>query len=268
MTAPFVTELFIYPIKSCGGIAVPEAAIVDRGFRFDRRWMITDTNGTFLTQRSHPRLALARVSLVEDRISITSNGLNSAHIPVEIREGKSVEVEVWQNRVRALRGNPEVEEWFSTLLGQPCWVVHMPQESIRPVRPDYATHGEHIAFSDAFPFLLLSRASLDDLNLRLPNPIPMNRFRPNIILGGCGPYAEDTWKEIRIGSVPFTVAKPCARCVTTTVDQATGKKSDEPLRTLATYRNVDGEVMFGQNLLHRSPGTIRAGDMVEITTAR
>ena len=266
MTSPFVSELFIYPIKSCAGIPVPKASVVDRGFRLDRRWMVTDTDGKFLTQRSHPRLALAKLGLESDRLSVTADVMEKVLTPAEIFEGDSVEVEVWKSRVRALRGTREIEEWFSTLLDQPCLVVHMPDSSIRPIRPDYAKRGEHIAFSDAFPFLLISQASLDDLNRRLVVPLPMNRFRPNIVVGNCGAYAEDNWKEIRIGSIPLTVAKPCARCATTTVDQETGSKSAEPLRTLATYRNVNGDVMFGQNLIHRASGVLHVGDPLEITT--
>lgn len=257
-----VSELNIYPIKSCGGISVREAAVVERGFQYDRRWMVTDRNGMFLTQRNHPKLALAVTSLNGNHILITSSNLDQVRIPLELPEGETIPVEVWGSQVNALRGPKEADGWFSVLLGHPCLLVHMPSTAIRTVSHSSALKSDHIAFPDAFPFMLLSEASLDDLNGRLAEPVPMNRFRPNIVVRGCAPYEEDTWRDLRIGSLPFLGAKPCARCTTTTVDQATAVKGVEPLQTLASYRNRNGDVLFGQNLLHRAKGVLRIGDIL------
>ncbi|MEX2116626.1 MAG: MOSC N-terminal beta barrel domain-containing protein [Bacteroidota bacterium] len=257
-----VSELNIYPIKSCGGIAVREAVVVERGFEYDRRWMVTDRNGMFLTQRNHPKLALAATELSGGRVVLSAPNLDQVQIPLELSEGESIPVEVWKSRVNALRGPREADEWFSTLLGLPCLLVHMPSNALRPVSHASASKTDHIAFSDAFPVLLISEASLDDLNGRLAQPVPMNRFRPNIVVRGCGPYEEDTWKDLRIGSIQFLGPKPCDRCSTTTVDQSTGIRGAEPLRTLATYRNRNGDILFGQNLIHKAHGILRVGDIL------
>jgi uncharacterized protein YcbX len=263
-----VSELNLYPIKSCGGMPVSEAVVVERGFQYDRRWMVTDRAGMFLTQRNRPKLALAATTLSGRHISISAPNLGQTRIPLELSEGETIQVEVWGSRVDALRGPREADEWFSTLLGHPCLLVHMPSGAMRPIRHSSALETDHIAFSDAFPLLLISEASLEDLNGRLADPVPMNRFRPNIVVSGCSPYEEDTWGDMLIGSLRFLGAKPCDRCATTTVDQATGVKGVEPLRTLATYRNRNGEVMFGQNLIHKSRGTLRVGDLLKPLPAK
>ncbi len=255
-----VSELNIYPIKSCGGVSVREAVVVERGFQYDRRWMITDRNGMFLTQRNHPKLSLAATEMEGDHFVLSARNQEEMRIPLELPEGENISVEVWGSRVEGLRGIREADEWFSALLGLPCLLVYMPASAIRPVSHTSAKKTDHIAFSDAFPFLLISEASLEDLNSRLDKPVPMNRFRPNIVVRGCRPYEEDTWNELQIGTLPFLPAKPCDRCTTTTVDQATGIKGVEPLRTLATYRNRNGDVLFGQNLIHKSQGILRVGD--------
>lgn len=257
-----VTGLSIYPIKSCGGMAVKEVGVVERGFQYDRRWMLTDRNGIFLTQRNHPKLALAATKLSGEHIALSAPGLDPVQIPLELAEGEPIQTEVWGSKVKALQASREAHEWFSTLLGVPSLLVHMPASSLRPVQHSSALKTDHIAFSDAFPVLIISEASLEDLNSRLVQPVPMNRFRPNIVVRGCGPYEEDTWKDLRIGALSFLGAKPCDRCATTTVDQSTGIKGTEPLRTLAGYRSRDGGVYFGQNLIHRSQGILRLGDVL------
>jgi len=257
-----VSALNIYPIKSCGGMSVKEAVVVERGFQYDRRWMVTDRNGMFLTQRNHPKLSLAVTRMKDGHFAISAPDHEEVQIPLEPRDGEKIPVEVWGSRVDALRGSREADEWFSSLLGLPCLLVFMPSTAIRPVSHSSAMKTDHIAFSDAFPFLLISEASLEDLNGRLEQPVPMNRFRPNIVIRGCGPYEEDTWHELQIGSLPFLAAKPCDRCTTTTVDQATGVKGVEPLRTLANYRNRNGDVLFGQNLIHKFHGVLRIGDIL------
>lgn len=266
--APTVSGLFIYPVKSCGGISVSEASIEERGFRHDRRWMVTDDQGRFLTQREHPRLALARTAITDGVLEIHAKGMPTVGMPVEPSDGEEMAVEVWGQFVRALRGPGPVDAWFEQLLGVPCRIVHMPERSERVMKPKDAPEGRRIAFPDAFPFLLLSEASLEDLNGRTDQTYPMNRFRPNIVVAGCGPFAEDRWKEITIGGVPFDVVRPCERCATITVDQATGIRSTEPLRTLAAYRSEGARVFFGQNILHRAQGVLRVGQEVVIQSSR
>lgn len=169
-------------------------------------------------------------------------------------------VEVWGDRCLAWSMGNDARIWFSTMLGTPCELVYMPDESDRPT--DHGAFGREnqVSFADSYPFLLISEASLADLNQRLDTPIPMNRFRPNLVVSGCDAFSEDHWTEIRIGNVPFQVAKSCSRCTIPTVDQATGKRSPEPLKTLATYRHWDGQIWFGQNLIHHTLGTLNVGD--------
>ncbi|MFL5546924.1 MAG: MOSC domain-containing protein, partial [Gemmatimonadales bacterium] len=157
--------------------------------------------------------------------------------------------------------------WFSEFLGIPCSMVHMPAESLRPTNPAYDPSGSRVSFADAYPLLLISEESLADLNGRLAQPLPMNRFRPNLTVSGGGPFAEDRWSRVEIGSVVLNLVKPCDRCVITTTDQTTTERGVEPLRTLATYRKVDGKVYFGQNAVHEAPGRLRVGDAVSVSDA-
>jgi hypothetical protein len=171
---------------------------------------------------------------------------------------------VWDDAVDAISAGDEAQKWFSAYLDIPSRLVFMPENSIRRVEPDYDIHNDIVSFADGFPLLLISQHSLDDLNNRLVTPVPMNRFRPNVVVKGSGAFAEDRWKKIRIGTMLFYVVKPCSRCITTTVDQETGIQGKEPLATLSRYRKVDGNVLFGQNLIPESIGTINVGDCVEI----
>lgn len=264
MSSIIVSSLNIYPIKSCAGIPVSIAVIDRRGFRNDRRWMIVDSTGKFLTQRVLPRLSLVKTSIEPYSLTVTGPSMAPLDLPVELSGSPTTEVEVWGDRVQALQAGPEARAWFSQFLGIDCQPVFMPESSSRVVDPQNSSQERPISFADGFPFLLISEASLEDLNSRLPEPILMNRFRPNIVVRGCDPYAEDSWKSIRIGGVRFQVAKPCARCVTTTVDQAKGTAGKEPLHTLSLYRNRNGKVLFGQNLTHEGTGMLRVGDQVAL----
>jgi uncharacterized protein YcbX len=205
-----LSGLYVYPIKSCAGISMDSAELSATGLRHDRRWMLVDGDGKFMSQRAHPRMALRF----------------------------------------------------------PCRLVRKPDDDPRLVDSHYAENGDQVGFADGFAFLLISEASLEELNDRLEDPLPMNRFRPNFVVRGCNPYAEDGWGHVRIGDVSFRVAEACPRCAITTTDQETGARGKEPLRTLATYRKFDGEVFFGRNLIHDTLGTVRVGDSVEVTPRR
>ncbi len=265
-----VQDLYIYPVKSLGGIRLDEALALQKGFEFDRRWMLVDESGKFISQRVEHRLALLQASTNGDGITIQhkQNPEISISIPFQQSSIGCMVVSVWDNLVEANHLGKEQDDWFSEFLGKPCRFVFQPETGKRPVSLKYAENQEQVSFADAFPYLLISQASLDELNSRLAVPVPMNRFRPNIVVSGTQPFEEDSWAEIQVGEVRFKVAKPCARCVLTTVDQETGTKGTEPLATLAQYRSIDNKVMFGQNLIALNRGIIRAGDPVKVLSLK
>jgi uncharacterized protein YcbX len=263
-----VASLFYYPVKSCRGIAVEAATLDRRGIVGDRRFMIVDEWGRFISQRSHPQLALVDVRIDDGQLRFAAPGADSVTIPI-VRTGMPRSVVVWQDECDAIDQGPAASEWLSEFLETKVDLVRIDDGFKRPIDPTYAVRStDEVAFADAYPLLVISEESLDDLNTRLDEPVLMNRFRPNIVVRGGGPYAEDQWRRVRFGDVSASVVKPCARCSITTVDQATGTRSKEPLRTLATYRfDPERDVLFGQNAIHSAPGTIRVGDAVEVVSA-
>jgi uncharacterized protein YcbX len=229
--------------------------------------MVVGEDGRFLSQREHHRLALVRVRLGEDRLFLEAPELPTLEVVFEGGKGQTSRVQVWDDECPAVTESADAAMWFSKHLGCSARLVRMAGDDARPLASSSAQLGDHVSFADGFPFLLLSIASLDGLNRRLSLPVPMDRFRPNIVIDGCEPHAEDEWHRVQIGEVEFRVAKPCARCVVTTVDQVTGERKREPLRTLSTYRTVDGQVLFGQNLVHVGRGVVRVGDPVAPLTS-
>jgi uncharacterized protein YcbX len=264
MTEFKLTGIYIYPIKSAAGIALETAQVQARGFQYDRQWMVVDEAGKFMTQRQFPRMALIRVRQSTEQLIIEAPAQEPLSIPLNLNSDDRISVEVWGDICDAIPLGETVEQWFSEFLEMPCQLVYLPDNSLRPVNSRYATNNEQVSFADAFPFLLISEASLQDLNQRLDEPVPMNRFRPNLVISGCEAFAEDHWRSIRIGAIPFRVAKPCDRCVITTVDQNSGIRGKEPLQTLAQYRRWDGKIWFGQNLIQEQLGILKVGDYVEI----
>jgi uncharacterized protein YcbX len=272
MSNATLSEINIYPIKSLGGISLSETLVEVCGPRYDRRWMLADAQGRFITQREFPKMATLQLSVNENHLNVTA-GDESLDIPFDTETvGNEIGVEVWGSFFTAETGYPQASQWFSDILGTNCQLVRMNQNSNRAVNPDYAVNKlkDKVSFADGYPYLLIGEGSLSDLNSKLATPVPMNRFRPNLVVSGVDPFAEDGWKKIRVGSTIFHFVKPCARCVMTTIDQQTGiPEGKEPLKTLATYRTVkkDGEnkILFGQNLIAENTGdTIRVGDSVEI----
>ncbi len=259
-----IQDIFIYPIKSLGGIRLTEAKVEERGFQFDRRWMLVDPKGVFLTQRTHPQMALLQVELGETGLIVFDkrNPKDKLQIPYNQFSDQEIEVEIWDDKVLATIVDPGLDNWFSEKLGMSCHLVIMPESTQRKVSSKYAVNDESVSFADGMPYLILGQKSLNDLNSRLENPVPMNRFRPNIVFTGGQPYAEDSWKKIKIGAVEFQVVKPCARCVLTTIDQETGFQGKEPLKTLAGYRTIGNKVYFAQNMVALETGTIRIGDQI------
>jgi hypothetical protein len=262
-----LSEINIYPIKSLKGISLNEAKIEDRGLSFDRRWMLVDEDDKFLTQREFPKMATLTTEIYDDHLKVVNGGA-ALEIPHEAGSDVTASVTIWNSTgLKAEVYDSSVNRWFSERLGAACKLVRMPDATKRIVNPNYAVrkHEDTVSFADGYPFMLISESSLTDLNSRLEAPLPMNRFRPNFVVSGSDAFAEDGWKKIRIGETVFHVVKPCERCVITTIDQTRGEKGKEPLKTLNTYRSFDGKVLFGQNLIAESAGSvIKIGDEVEI----
>ncbi|MEM9980721.1 MAG: MOSC N-terminal beta barrel domain-containing protein, partial [Cyanobacteria bacterium P01_D01_bin.2] len=248
MTTLTLSQLNIYPVKSAAGIALDQATVEARGLQFDRRWMVTDLQGKFMTQRKHPRMALMRVS-VGDHLCIEAPGQTALEIPLDPAHAETIEVEVWGDNTQAVSLGAEAQRWISDFLQVPCQLVYMPDSAERPTAHGKLGVEKLVSFADAYPFLLISEASLANLNAKLDIPVPMNRFRPNFVVSGCDAHAEDSWAQIRIGEIVFDLPKGCDRCSIPGVDQATGVQGKEPLKTLATYRRWDSAIWFGQNLV-------------------
>ena len=265
-----ISALFIYPVKSLGGIAVSSALLTDRGLGHDRRWMLVDGNNRFMSQRELPAMALLQVALEGDALHIYHKARPEQRIaiPLAAPGGDAVMVEVWDDTCAAQYVSSEADAWLSAMLSVPCRLVYMPDDSMRPVDERYAINREITSLSDGYPVLLIGQASLDDLNGRMALPVPMNRFRPNIVCNGSAPFEEDELAHFRVGGVDFYAVKPCARCVMVTIDQDTASGAKEPLKTLARYRNKDNKIYFGQNILYRGSGMIAVGDQMDVMERR
>ncbi|WP_304517398.1 MOSC domain-containing protein [Cecembia rubra] len=257
-------DIYIYPIKSLGGIRVETANLEERGFQFDRRWMLVDHEGTFLSQRTFSKMALLQVEIFSDKMEVFEKNQLEMRltIPFDCKTDGLIDVSIWEDTVKGLLIKKEINDWFSESLGMDCRLVLMPESTRRKLKPKYAVHGESVSFADAMPYLIIGQSSLDDLNMKLTDSVPMDRFRPNLVFNGGAPFEEDNWNKVKIGEAIFKVTKPCARCVMTTVDQLTGEKGKEPLRTLSTYRTFQNQVMFGQNMLLLEGKQVQVGDDV------
>lgn len=266
--SPVVTDLFVYPVKSCGGIRVIGAAVGKAGFVDDRRWMIVDESDQFVTQRTLPELCLFKLSIVDFSYHMSLEGRAPFAFPRKLREGVARRVRVWSDEVDALE-HPELSAYLSDALGGKYKGVYVPDESLRQVNPKRALPGDRVGFADAYPFLMLSRESLGELNRRLAEQgeeaLDVRRFRPNIVVQGMSyPHEEDDYGTLRIGRVGFRMPKACDRCVITTVNPNLAETGREPLRTLKSYRRWDNAVWFGVNLIHDAEGSVRVGDAVEL----
>ena len=259
-----VSDLFIHPIKSLGGISVSKALVTDRGFQYDRRWMLVDQQNAFLTQRKLPQMTLLQTEISAESFNVyhKQSGERIA-IPFE-PTGKTVSVQVWSDRCKGIVVDDKVNEWFSEMIGETCQLVYMPGTTKRRVDGRYALQKDITSFSDGYPFMVIGQASLDDLNARIEDKLPVNRFRPNIVFTGGAPFEEDGWAHFIINGINFYGVKLCARCVITTINQDTIKKGKEPLKTLATYRQKNNKIYFGQNLLHHGEGSLRIGDEIKL----
>ena len=255
-----VSEVWIYPIKSLGGIRLSSAKILPKGIEYDRRWMLIDKDNMFMTQRENPAMALFKLSFTEGQFIVHHTG-DTIELPFTYGSDP-IQSQVWDDGVEVYEVSPFHSKWFSEKLGVECRLVSFPDTNERPIDPRYAFNNEQVSLADGYPLLVIGQASLDDLNYRMNQPLPMNRFRPNIVFTGGEPYEEDGWKNFRIGANRFAGVKPCARCVLTTIDQDTAAKGIEPLATLATYRRRENKVYFGQNLIPLNYNQIAEGDEI------
>ncbi len=260
-----VTGIFIYPVKSTAGIGVNETVVERRGLSRDRRWVVADVSGKFLTGRENPKLVKIRAVPQEDRLLLSAPGMSEIEVPIPNVKRPRRTVQVWNDRCEGLPAGTETDNWLSDFLGVQCQLIYMDAECVRPLGS--GGDGSEVSFADNSPMLLISSASLEDLNGRLPEPTDMRRFRPNLVAGGTQAYAEDRWQRIRIGEAVFEALDQCDRCAFTTIDPDSGEKHprQEPLRSLSRYRRgVDGGVYFGRNLIPERLGRVRIGDKVEI----
>ena len=261
-----LSEIWIYPVKSLGGISLPSARIAEKGLLHDRRWMLVDENGVFMTQRWVPKMALFKVSMAGTFDSAefrVVHGSDTITLPAR-PEGFGERATIWDDTVTVVEPSAEHSAWFSEHLSMNCRLVYFPESHARPVDPQYSFNDEHVSLADAYPFLIIGQSSLNDLNDRLEHPLPMNRFRPNLVFTGGLPYEEDRWREFSIGNNRFVGVKPCARCILTTINQDTAEQGKEPLRTLARYRSRNNKIYFGQNAVAVDHGEIKKGDEINI----
>lgn len=267
---PTLSTLHIYPLKSCAPLTLDTASVEARGLTNDRRWMVVDANGKMVTGREQSRLTLIRARPDGSALLLEALGMPSLRVAPPTADDERVDTGVWGAAIAPLLAADLAHAWLSRFLGFPCRLVYMDKNCTRLVKAKYdGKYGEdddQVSFADAFPLLLISQAALDQLNAKLAAPVPMLRFRPNLVVAGTEAHAEDGWKRIRIGAVEFDVVKPDVRCVFTTVDFERGERdpSGEPLRTLITYRRTPEGVTFGQYLIPRGTGTLRVGDVVEV----
>jgi uncharacterized protein len=261
-----LASIHIYPLKSCAPLGCGEAIVEARGLANDRRWLVVDAGGKFLTGRQHPRLTLIRATPDGDALQLRAPDMPDLRMQQPPRDGMRIQTTIWKNAVQALLAGSAADAWISAYLGVPTRLVFMDAECVRPVGTDFGQPGDEVSFADGYPLLLISQAALDMLNTKLAQPVPMLRFRPTLVVANTQAHAEDDWKRIRIADIEFDVVKPCTRCVFTTVDFEHGRldPSGEPLRTLIGYRRTPDGVTFGQNLIPRGTGTLRIGDRVEI----
>jgi uncharacterized protein YcbX len=263
-----VQSLHIYPVKSCHGIDVSSVELDTRGFKHDRQWMVVSTHHGFLTQRQEPKMATIKPSLTEAELILSAPGMPDIRLPLT---GVSPEVRqstiVWNDTTDAADQGDDVAVWLSAYLGHPdLRLMRQCDDAVRVFAAKNGAPSGQIAFMDSRPFLMISTASLADLNARMGKPLPMNRFRPSIVIDDCKPYAEDHLAQVRVGTTLLHHAKLCTRCAITTVEQSNGEKDGkEPLKTLASYRKTESGVTFGCYFVHEGAGRITVGDKLALT---
>jgi uncharacterized protein len=261
-----VSDIYIYPIKSLGGFSVTEAKVTATGFQHDRRWMLVDKDGTFITQRQIPVMALLQTTIKTEGLYVYHKLYPEKNITIPFLSAPITikQVKIWDDICDAWSHAVAISSWFSEILGTECELVYMPDDTKRMVDTDYAKNNEITSFSDGYPFLIIGQSSLNELNSKLAEPLVINRFRPNIVFTSGTPHIEDNWEHITINGIDFFGVKTCARCMITTIDQQTAVAGKEPLKTLAAYRSVNNKIKFGMNLLHKGEGVIKVGETINV----
>ena len=260
-----VSSLYIYPVKSLAGIKLKSTKLDNMGLEYDRRWMLVSPSGRFLSQRNMPKMALIQPIFVNKQLILTLTGRKDFIVP-DANPQQTMMVTIWKDSVSAQRVGKAADEWLSEALGIQCHLVYIPENEIRQCDLSFSKQGDRTGFADGFPILLISTASLDDLNQRLEQTVEMKRFRPNIVVSGCDAFAEDNWHQFTLGKIAMRGVKPCSRCILTTVNPETGERNSntEPLKTLMKYRKQGNNVYFGQNVIHDHAGIIQIGDSVSL----
>lgn len=261
---PVLSQIYIYPVKSLGGIRVERWPVDRNGLRYDRKWMLIDRNGLFLSQRRLPKMALIKTRIDADSLLLSAPGQTDLVLPLDGDAGDDVSVEIWNDYCLAKTVGAQADAWFSGFLNADCRLVYHPDDRVRPVDPDYARAGDRTAFSDGFPFLIVSEASLQELNRAMALDLSMLRFRPNLVAADCAGFAEDYWRQIAINGISFRLPKPCSRCSVPAINPDTAETGKEPLTTLNRLRRWQDKVYFGQNALHDNTGMLSAGDEIVV----
>lgn len=267
-----LSALHSYPLKSARGLTHAEATLHPWGLDGDRRWMVIDSSDEFISQRSHPLLAQVEVTPGADgAIRLRAPGRDPLTVVVP-EPGKTRPVALWRDTVEAVPTDPAAAQWLGSWLEDDVSLVHLDDPSIRrQVDQHFGEPGETVGFADGYPLLITTTSSLDALNGLIADgdrpeegPLPMNRFRPNLVIDDTDPWAEDGWHRVRVGDVTLRIVKPCGRCAITTTDQETAERGREPLRTLARHRNIDRRLVFGQNAIPETTDLLRVGDSVTV----
>ncbi|WP_419730032.1 MOSC domain-containing protein [Lichenicola sp.] len=265
-----VESLHVYPVKGLRGVSLASTGVARHGVEGDRRWLVTDADGRFLSQRELPGMARIAAHIEPGGLSL-HHGDSTCTVAVPAAGAPRMAVEIWRDRLSVVRADAAAEAWLSAVLARPCRLVHLDDPTLRPIDPDFAEPGDHVGFSDGYPLLATSHASLSALNTALADAVGMDRFRPSVTISGLPPWSEDDWtagggRLLRIGTMLFRAPKPCTRCVVITRDQLTGDTPHpgEPLRTLGRLNRHPSGIVFGANLIPTAPGHLAVGDSVEL----
>lgn len=264
MTHVLLSSINIYPVKSLAGISVHSWPVTEKGLQYDRKWMLIDSDRQFLSQRKLPNMALIKTALTDNKLILSAPGMGDLTLPLDPVDGRIINSTIWHDQCDARSVSSEADQWLGDFLKLDCQLVYQPDDGIRPVDPDYAYPSDQVAFSDGFPFLIVSENSLAELNDQMQLNLPMTRFRPNLVVSGCPAYEEDSWRKISIGAIDFRLPKPCSRCAVPAIDPETAQIGKEPLITLNRTRKWQNKVYFGQNALHDQCGRLTVGDAVQI----
>lgn len=264
-----ISALYVYPVKSLAGIQLGQSQLSEFGLHNDRRWLIVDDNGLFMSQRTTPKMATIKTAIENNQLSLSHDG-EEILIPHVSSQNPNMEVTVWKDSLKAQLVSEKVDSWLTQILGETCHLVYMPKSAERQIDKDFAQDKQYVSFADAFPILLVSQASIDDLNKRLEKPVNINRFRPNIVVDGISAFAEDHWKDFTINKVEYHMAKPCSRCIMPSINQQTGKQDNvKLLSVLNKYRKFDKKIKFAVNILYKDASkvnnqSIRVGDTINL----